>query len=122
MLSLLRNSFVNVRFQLDCIFFLLVFYFDCFFEDWPIVCLLYFVLSFLDILFILFLEIIVRLIFWVLSNLLVMIQAKGWKHYEYCLSSVINFVMHCLGSALCLVSHFNKQSAAYDFLKILLKF
>ena len=38
----IENSFVNVRFQIY--FFLLVFYFDCLFEDWSIVCLLYLVL------------------------------------------------------------------------------
>ena len=49
-LSLSQNSFVNVRFQHNSIFFL-VFYFDFLFEDWPVVCLLYFVLSLLDTLF-----------------------------------------------------------------------
>ena len=47
---LLQNSFVNVRFQLNSIF-LFVFDFDCLFEDWSVVCLLYFVLSLLDTLF-----------------------------------------------------------------------
>ena len=62
-LSLLRNRFENVSFN-STLPFLLVFYFDCLFEDWSVVCLLYFVLSLLDILFILFPEVIVRLIFW----------------------------------------------------------
>ena len=59
---LLQNSFVNVRISTQ-LFFLLVFYFDCLFEDLPVVCLLYFVLSLLDTFLILFPEIIVRLIF-----------------------------------------------------------
>ena len=56
-----QNRLMSVRFQLNWIFF--IFYFDCFFKDWPVVCLLYFVLYLLDTLFSLFLEIIVRLIF-----------------------------------------------------------
>ena len=74
---LLQNSFVNVSF--NSTLFLLVFNFDCLFEDWPVVCLLYFVLSLLDTLFTLFSELIGKLIFWVMLNLSVMIQAKGWK-------------------------------------------
>ena len=46
---LLQNSFVNVSFNLTLFF--LVFYFDCLFEDWSVVCLLCFVLSLLDTLF-----------------------------------------------------------------------
>ena len=47
---LLQNSFVNVSLN-STLSFLLVFYFDCLFEDWSVVCLLYFVLSLLNILF-----------------------------------------------------------------------
>ena len=74
---LLQNSFVNVSF--NSTLFSRVFYFDCLFEDWSIVCLLYFVLSLLDTLFTLFPEIIVNWFFGVLSNFSVMIQAKGCK-------------------------------------------
>ena len=53
---------MNIRLQLYCIL-LLVIYFDCLFEDWSVVCLLYFMLCLLDTLFYFFPEIIVRLIF-----------------------------------------------------------
>ena len=52
-----------------------------------------------------------------LNNLNVKLDTAK-NHYEYCQSSVVNFVMHWLGSALCLVSHFNKQSSVYDFMKV----
>ena len=64
---LLQNIFVNVSFN-STLYFLLVFYFDCLFEDLSVVYLLYFVLSLLDTLITLFSEIIARLIFWVLST------------------------------------------------------
>ena len=88
------------KFQLNSFF--LELYFDSLFEDWSVVYLLYFVLSLLDTFFTLFPETIIRLIFWILSDFFVMVQAKGWNHYEYCLSFVVNFVMDWLGSALCL--------------------
>ena len=65
-LSLLQNNLINGTLQLYCIFFVYLPYFDCHFEDWSVVRLLYFVLSLLDTLFYFFFpEIIVKLIFYV---------------------------------------------------------
>ena len=119
-LYLLQNNFVNVRFQLNSIFFACLL---LWLSLWRLVsslfALFYMILS--TFFFTLFPEIIIRLIFLAFSNLSVMIQAKGWKSLWNCLSYVVNIVIYWLGSALCLVSHSNKQSAVSDFLKVFLK-
>ena len=97
--------------------FLFVFYFDCLYENLLVVLPLNFVLSLIDTLF--------YSLSWynILIDLLGYNQAsqswnkrKAGNHYEYCLSSVVNFVMHWLDSVLCLDSHFHKQSVVSDFL------
>ena len=60
---LLQNCFVNVRFQLISIF-LLVFYFNCFFEDLSVIVCFILCCLFSTLFFTFFPDIIVRLIFW----------------------------------------------------------
>ena len=98
--------------------FFLVFYFDCLFEDWSVVCLLYFVLSLLDTLFNLFPEIIVRFIFWGIVNLSVMIQAKGWKSIWILSIICREFCDALTWLSIVSLSHFNKKSAVSDFLRV----
>ena len=77
---------------------------------------------FLTFFFILFPEIIVRLIFCVLSNFSVMIQAKGWKSLWILSFICREFLMHWLGSALCLflISIINLQLlTSWKFLKVM---
>ena len=50
--------------------------------------------------------------------LLLWYKRKAGNHYKYCLSSIVNFVMHWLDSALCLVSHFHYQFKCLIFCKL----
>ena len=114
---LLQNNFVNVSFNSNLSFFC-VFYYDCLFEDWLVV--YYFILCclFSTLFLTLILEIIVRLIFWGIVKTLSHDTAKGWKSLW-----ILSFICHEFCDALTWLSivsfsHFNKQSAVSDFLKV----